>query len=114
MTNRWPHGWRILKPWTVRRCMTLGGTLKKSSNLATRGESMNNYDENDFDDCIDADMEYSRELKAHKEEYDQEVHHPLPCTPTSHLWSYIGGGMLVGIYECTACGKIEIESKGTM
>lgn len=77
---------------------------------------MNSYDENEFDnqldDTTDADMEYEREYTRRKEEYDQEIHHPLPCTPTSHLWEYVGGGMTVGIYECTACKQIEIEPKG--
>jgi hypothetical protein len=66
---------------------------------------------NNYDDCMDDDMEYSRELKARKEEYDQEMHHPLPCTSTSHTWAYLGGGMTVGIYECTVCKKIELEPK---
>ena len=77
---------------------------------------MTNYEgpDSDFDECIDADMDYCRELKARKAEYDQEIHHPLPCTPTSHLWAYMGGGITVGIYECTSCRQIEIEPKANI
>jgi hypothetical protein len=74
---------------------------------------MNTYnDDQEFDDCIDADMEYCLERDRRREEYDQEIHHPLPCTPTSHFWVYMGGGKTVGIYECSACCQIEIEPKG--
>jgi hypothetical protein len=72
---------------------------------------MNSYDD-DQDESIDADAEYQRELVEREAEYDQEMHHPLPCTPTSHMWTYIGGGMTVGIYECATCRQIEIEPKG--
>jgi hypothetical protein len=77
---------------------------------------VNNYDDTDpdVDDCIDTDMDYHRELDRRKEEYDQEMHHPLPCTPTSHMWEYLGGGTALGIYECTTCKQIEIESKGDL
>ena len=77
---------------------------------------MNNYNDPDpeFDDCMDADMDYRREVVKRKEEYDQEMHHPLPCTPTSHMWAYLGGGATVGIYECSACKAIEIEPKANI